>query len=43
MQLQLVPVPKSAVKGLKMAFLNAANLLGIEMITVGKDEQVGGF
>ncbi|PAV79700.1 hypothetical protein WR25_19083 isoform C [Diploscapter pachys] len=40
MQLQLVPVPKSAVKGLKMAFLNAANLLGIEMITVGKDEQL---
>ncbi|KJH41884.1 g-patch domain protein [Dictyocaulus viviparus] len=40
MQVQMVPVPKTVVKALNGAFLNAANLAGIEFIVMAENEQL---
>ncbi|EYC13073.1 hypothetical protein Y032_0045g1254 [Ancylostoma ceylanicum] len=40
LQLQMVPVPKSSVKALRGAFLNAANLAGIELTMMDANDQL---
>ncbi|CAJ0581583.1 unnamed protein product, partial [Mesorhabditis spiculigera] len=40
MQLQMIPVPKSCVKGLRTAFLNHANLTGIEFTFLGEKDNL---
>lgn len=40
LQVQMVPIPKSTVKALRGALLNAANLAGIELVMVDENEQV---
>ncbi|PIO74411.1 hypothetical protein TELCIR_03575 [Teladorsagia circumcincta] len=36
----MVPIPKSAVKALRGAFLNAANLAGFELVAMDESEQL---
>ncbi|KAK6047924.1 hypothetical protein COOONC_14571 [Cooperia oncophora] len=36
----MVPIPKGAVKALRGAFLNAANLAGIELVAIDENEQL---
>lgn len=40
LQVQMVPIPKSTVKALRGALLNAANLAGIELVMVDENEQL---
>ncbi|KAK6021119.1 hypothetical protein OSTOST_13219, partial [Ostertagia ostertagi] len=40
LQVQMVPIPKSAVKALRGAFLNAANLAGIELVAMDESDQL---
>nr|CDJ80949.1 Cwf19 and Cwf19 protein domain containing protein [Haemonchus contortus] len=41
LQVQMVPIPKSSVKALRGAFLNAASLAGIELVVLDQSEQLG--
>ncbi|VDN06227.1 unnamed protein product [Thelazia callipaeda] len=40
LQLQVVPVPKSRAKSLRISFLNAARVKNIEMVSLKEDEEI---